>query len=158
MLMTLQPIALAELMQRVWFSFTLKAFKLVLFNTRSSMVSGTALLMSLLQRRHQRNEIKVHLMTALPEEDSITDCSEQPHVLGIDWELGSDILILSEGVVDVISKGNLLFLAEGVLGGLGGTTDLVESSCLGVLELSHEEVGCIALSKANESLPPVGGL
>lgn len=64
-LTTVQPMALAELRQRVWFSFfSHKLSSLLVLIARSSMVPGTAKLMSLLDQKAEKdwNQIRAKII------------------------------------------------------------------------------------------------
>jgi len=58
--------------------------------------------------------------------ETILNSTEKAHILSIDRKMGlANVSILLKGIVDVISKGDLLFVGERVGGGVSSTSDLV---------------------------------
>lgn len=137
-LTTVHPIALAELRQRVWFSFLSHGFMApFVFITRSSMVPGTATFISLLKEaskissryiEHPQQQslnywIVKQNVRHLPEKDSIFHEIEQRICRRINWKMFLQELIFCQVVIDVGNVGCLL-----------GLIDIVAKSCCGCLE------------------------
>lgn len=130
MLITLHPIALAEFKAKVWFSWILKALSPFLLMTLSSIVSGTASLINLLNQTVSLALKSLHLAN-IPHDKSIMYTLEQLVSLWIDWQemlyikrlqkvkrakrfLHTQIRIASQAIIDPVTKSKLFFVSEGV--------------------------------------------
>lgn len=64
-----------------------------------------------------------------PEEDTVGSLLKEGHVLGVDGEVAGEVVVVAEGVVDVVNERLLLLIGERVARTGGGGDSVNAGHC-----------------------------